>query len=162
LYSPHTQIESWLSAVDWQVPVSTWIAFSGSIYRGSAIGGLGGGLGRSVISKLDNASTLKASLHGLNTVGGWTQMKLTLGPRYEINTAFGEDNPLGAELQAALDAPTYLDASLARNWAAFTNIIYHPRSNLLFALEYRRIHSQELNAETESANHINASMGVQF
>jgi hypothetical protein len=162
LYTPHTQIESWLSAVDWQVPVSTWIAFSGSIYRGSAIGGLGGGLGRSVISKLDSASTLEANLHGLNTVGGWTQMKLTLGPRYEINTAFGEDNPLGAELQAALDAPTYLDASLARNWAAFTNIIYHPRSNLLFALEYRRIHSLELNAETESANHINASMGVQF
>jgi hypothetical protein len=162
LYLPHTQIKSWLAAVDWQVPVSTWIAFSGSVYRGSAIGGLGGGLGRSVISKLDNASTLDGTSRALDTVGGWTQMKLTLGPRYEINTAFGEDNPLGAELNGALDAPSYLDASLARNWAAFTNLIYHPRSNLLFALEYRRIHSQALNADTESANHINMSMGVQF
>lgn len=162
LYLPPTQIKSWLAAVDWQAPVSTWIAFSGSIYRGSAIGGLGGGLGRSVISKLDNASSLVATPHALDTVGGWTQMKLTLGPRYEINTAFGEDNPLGAELKAALDAPSYLDASLARNWSAFTNIIYHPRSNLLFALEYRRIHSQELNTEPESANHVNMSIGVQF
>jgi hypothetical protein len=162
LYFPHTQIESWLAAVDWQVPVSTWMAFSGSIYRGSAIGGLGGGLGRSVISKLGDGSTLETNLHALDTVGGWTQMKLTLGPRYEINTAFGEDNPLGSELKTALEAPSYLDASLARNWTAFTNIIYHPRSNLLLSLEYRRIRSQEFNAEAGSANHINMSMGVQF
>jgi hypothetical protein len=163
LYLPHTQIKSWLAAVDWQVPVSTWIAFSGSIYRGSAIGGLGGGLGRSVIPKQADPSSLELILpQALNTIGGWTQMKLTLSPRYEINTAFGEDNPLASQLSATAEAPSYLDASLARNWAAFTNIIYHPRSNLLFALEYRRIRSQELNAEAESANHINMSMGVQF
>jgi hypothetical protein len=55
-----------------------------------------------------------------------------------------------------------LEASLARNWAAFTNLIYHARSNLLFAIEYRRIRSQEIKAEAESANHINVSMGVRF
>ena len=163
LYLPNTQIKSWLAAVDWQVPVSTWIAFSGSVYRGSAIGGLGGGLGRSVIPKQADPSSLDLILpQALNTVGGWTQMKLTLSPRYEINTAFGEDNPLASQLREIPEAPSYLDASLARNWAAFTNIIYHPRSNLLFAIEYRRIHSQQLNAEAESANHINMSMGVQF
>jgi len=162
LYTPNTKIKSWLATIDWQLPVSTWMAFSGSVYRGSAIGGLGGGLGRSVTSKLDGGSTLAGTFHGLNTVGGWTQLKWTLGPRYEINTAFGEDNPMGAELNAALEAPSYLEVSLARSWAAFTNLIYHPRSNLLFAIEYRRIHSQELNAEAGSANHINMSMGVQF
>jgi len=157
-------IRSWLAALDWQVPMSSWMTFSGSIYRGAAIGGLGGGLGRSVIPILDaGASTLDA-IHSraLDTAGGWAQMKLTIGPRYELNTAFGEETPFGSELTASPDAPTYLEASLARNLAAFTNLIYHARSNLLFALEYRRIRSQELQAEAESANHINLSMGVQF
>lgn len=163
LYLPNTQIKSWLAAVDWQVPVSTWIALSGSIYRGCALGGLGGGLGRSVIRKQTDPSSLDGIVpQALNTIGGWAQMKLTLSPRYEINTAFGEDNPFASQLNGAEDTTSYLEASLARNWAAFTNIIYHPRSNLLLGLEYRRIRSQELNAKVESANHVNLSMGVQF
>jgi hypothetical protein len=164
LTTPPVHITSWLAAFDWQVPMSSWIAFSGSIYRGAAIGGLGGGLGRSVIPILDGGASTLDAIHSraLDTAGGWAQMKFTISPRYEINTAFGEETPFGSELNASPDAPTYLEASLARNWAAFTNLIYHARSNLLFALEYRRIHSQELQAEADSANHINVSMGVQF
>jgi hypothetical protein len=163
LMPPHIQIRSWLAAIDWQVPVFSWMAFTGSIYRGSAIGGLGGGLGRSVVPKLGDASTLGVAVpQALDTVGGWTQMKLTLSPRYEVNMAFGADNPFASDLNTTPEAPSYLEASLARNWAAFTNLIYYARSNLLIAIEYRRIRSQEFKAEAESANHINVSMGVRF
>jgi hypothetical protein len=160
---PRTHIRSWLAAIDWQVPVSSWMAFTGSIYRGSAIGGLGGGLGRSVVPTLGDASTLEVLVpQALDTIGGWTQMKFTVSPRYELNMAFGDDNPFASELNTATAAPSYLEASLARNWAAFANLIYHARSNVLFAIEYRRIRSQEFKADAESANHINVSMGVRF
>ena len=164
LWYRDNEVHSWLTSLDWQVPMSPWFVFSGSLHRGSAIGGLGGGLGRSVITKLPpGASSIDAlPVSPLDTIGGWAQTKFILSPKYEVNAAFGEENPFGSELNAALDAFSYLDVPLSRNWSAFTNVIYRPRSNLLLALEYRRIHSQEWQAEAGSANHINLSMGVKF
>ena len=36
--------------LDWTLPLNRWFTLSGSFYRGQAIGGIGGGIGRSVLS----------------------------------------------------------------------------------------------------------------
>jgi hypothetical protein len=41
-------VPSWVESTDWQIPVSRWVSVSGSLYRGSALGDLGGGLGQSI------------------------------------------------------------------------------------------------------------------
>src|SRR5262249_8958474 len=42
-------VDGWAGTSDWIVPVSGPLEFSGEFYYGRAIGGLGGGLGRSVV-----------------------------------------------------------------------------------------------------------------
>jgi hypothetical protein len=50
----------------------------------------------------------------------------------------------------------------ARNRSALVNFIYHPRSDLLFSLEYRHLRTFDVQSFTRSAEHINATMGVLF
>ena len=49
-----------------------------------------------------------------------------------------------------------------RNRGIMANFIAHPRSDLLFSLEYRHLRSVEFPPDLESAHHINLSMGVRF
>jgi hypothetical protein len=42
------------------------------------------------------------------------------------------------------------------------NMIYRPRSDLLFAAEYRRLRTYSLTDGRNSAGHLNLSMGVLF
>jgi ribonuclease HI len=164
LWFPDNKIHSWLTSLDWQAPLSSRFVFSGSLYRGSAIGGLGGGLGRSIITKVPPGASAIGIFQPLplDTVGGWAQTKFIVSRKYEVNTAFGAEDPFGSELNGTADAFSYLEVPLSRNWTTFANVIYRPRSNLFLALEYRRIHSQKWQADAASANHINLSMGVKF
>ncbi|MGH9642342.1 MAG: hypothetical protein ACRD3Q_07935, partial [Terriglobales bacterium] len=57
---------------------------------------------------------------------------------------------------------SYGDPSLTRNHAGFANVIYRPRSDLLFSAEYRRIVTDSLSYGNWSAGHLNLSMGVLF
>ncbi|HMK30391.1 MAG TPA: hypothetical protein VK473_11955, partial [Terriglobales bacterium] len=106
-------IHSWVGSADWDFPLGRWVNLSGSFYRGNSIGGLGGGLGRSALwtGFLSNPATYVA---GLDTLGGWAQLKVRPLPKLEFNTAFGQDNPFAYQLREFPGSPSYLDASLAR------------------------------------------------
>ncbi|HXZ81361.1 MAG TPA: hypothetical protein VEG30_15640 [Terriglobales bacterium] len=154
-------VQAWMGSADWNLPLRQWLELSGSFYRGNSIGGLNGGLGRSALWSgfLSNPATYVA---GLDTIGGWAQLKIRPAPKWELNTAFGQDNPFASQLRAYPGSPSYLDTSLARNRTAFTNVIYRPRSDLLFSAEYRHLTSFPIQGAAESANHINLAMGVLF
>ncbi len=42
------------------------------------------------------------------------------------------------------------------------NVLYHPRSDLVFSVEYRRLRTFSLAGASENANHINLAIGVLF
>ena len=67
-------VNGYAAMADWNLPLDRWFTLSGSFYRGQAIGGLGGGIGRSVLysGPLIDPTT---SVLPLNTVGGWAQLK---------------------------------------------------------------------------------------
>src|SRR5262249_26826210 len=130
-------------------------------YRGRAIGGLGGGMGRSALYS-GSLTDPRTGVVGLNDVGGWTQLKFRATDAFELNGAFGQDSSFARDLRRFYYPRSYFDPRLVRNRSSIANVIYRPRSNLLFSLEYRRIRTFSISGDDETANHINLGIGVLF
>src|SRR5487761_32387 len=165
-YSPENwgfgrKINGWAGTADLDVPLGRWFSFSGEFYRGRAIGGLGGGIGRSVLynGSLTNPTT---SVLGLNTVGGWGQLKFRPTEQLEFNGAFGEDDPFAADIRHFQGARSYFEPSIDRNQSGFVNFIYYPRSDLVLSLEYRRLWTSDVDKAPYRAGQINLGIGVFF
>lgn len=154
-------IDGWSGMTDWEVPLTSWLGFSGEFYRGRGIGGIGGGISRSVVFNGDPAYPSTA-IRGLDSIGGWSQFKFKANSKLEFNAAFGLDNPQASELRFGAASQTYLGPLLAENRSAFVNFIYRPRSNLLFSTEYRFLQSFPLYGSAENAEQVNLMMGVLF
>ncbi len=160
-YGYGRNVNGYAAMLDWTLPLDRWFTLSGSFYRGQAIGGIGGGIGRSVLSSgplLDPAT----SVIPLNTVGGWAQLKYRPTAKLEFNAAFGQDNPFAADVRYFSDAVSYGDPTLTRNQGMFANAIYRPRSDLLFSLEYRRLKTFSIYDYNSTAGQVNLGMGVLF
>ena len=154
-------IDSWATTLDWNIPLASTVSLSGEFYRGRAVGGLGGGIGRSVVysgALFDPATKVL----GLNSVGGWGQLQYRPTQKLEFNGAFGQDNPFAEDLRRFYPSQSYYDAELARNRTSLTNVIYHPKSNLVLSLEYRRLWTYDIDGASRKANHVNLGIGVLF
>lgn len=154
-------VDSWAATADWMIPLSARVELSGEFYRGRAVGGLGGGIGQSVLwngSFMDPATQVR----GLNSLGGWAQLKFRASERWEFNGAIGHDNPFAQDLRNFPAAVAFLGPVLARNQTAFVNFIYHPRSDLLFSTEYRYFDTAYVPGTTVNAGQLNMSVGVLF
>ena len=160
-YGYGRKVNGYAAMADWNLPLDRWFTLSGSFYRGQAIGGLGGGIGRSVLwnGPLDDPTSLVLPV---NAVGGWAQLKYRPTAKLEFNAAFGQDNSFAADIRAFSNAGSYGDPTLTRNQGAFGNVIYRPRSDLLFSLEYRRLKTFSVYDFNSSAGQVNLGMGIQF
>ncbi len=154
-------VDAWATTADWQVPLGRKVGLSGEFYRGRALGGLGGAEGRSVLYS-GFLSLPSTSVVGLNTAGGWAQLKVSPTEKLEFNGAFGEDAPYAKDLTRFTTSASYVASQLRKNQTGFFNFIYHARSNVLFSAEYRRIWTFEQYEATHKANVIDLSMGVLF
>lgn len=155
-------LDSWMVSGDWDLPLARWAALSGEIYRGSAIGGLGGGIWQSAIFNTQSL-TSTTQVTGLDDAGGWTQMKFKANPKWEFNVAGGLSNPFAADLKSFTTSFAYSGFTpLARNSAVLANTIFRPRSNLIFAVEYRHLRTTFLNGDNQQGNHLNMAVGVTF
>lgn len=150
-------VDGWAATSDWVFPLGAKFDLSGEFYRGRAVGGLNGGIGQSVvfIGQLTDPTTV---VRGLDSAGGWAQLKFRATDTLEFNGAYGEDSPRASELRGTM----YPQSSLTRNQSAFVNFIYQPRSDLLFSMEYRHMRTFYLPEDREHAGHINLSIGVLF
>ena len=154
-------VDGWAGMFDWAVPLSERWSMSGEFYRGRAIGGLGGGIGRSTLysGSIYNPTT---QILGLDSVGGWSQIKFRATSKLEFNGAVGVDNPMADDVRAFPLAVSYYDPTLVQNRGAFVNFVYHARSNLLFSSEYRRLQTFVVDNGNQSAGQVNLMMGVLF
>jgi hypothetical protein len=160
-YGFNRNVDGWAGMTDIDLPLSHQFSLSGKFYRGKALGGLYGGIGRSVLFSGD--PTLPSTeVQALNSVGGWAQLKYRPANKWEFNAAFGMDNPFASDLKYFPYPVSYGDAALARNLGSFLNMIYRPRSDLLFSAEYRRLETYSLTEGGNGAGHLNLMMGVLF
>jgi hypothetical protein len=156
----HRTVEGWAGTADLTLPLGKRFEFTGEFYRGRAVAGFGGGIGQSVLlngSFINPATTFR----GLDSMGGWAQLKFKPKSNFEINGAFGSDNPFAGELRL-YNAHTIYPGSFTRNLSPFVNFIYQIRSDILISTEYRYLKSSVLDNGSNSANQINLSLGYIF
>jgi hypothetical protein len=154
-------IDSWTGTMDLKVPLGKMFEFTSQAYRGRAAGGLGGGIGQSVLWN-GNFLNPGTDLYGLHSVGGWAQLKYKATTKLQFNGAFGQDNPFASDLRQLGGSQTYYPSPLSKNQSALVNFLYQPRSDVVLSLEYRRLKTFTLDSNANSANIINFSMGYLF
>ncbi len=159
-YGFSRHVDGWAGMSDLAIPFGSRLELSGEFYRGRGIGGLGGGIGRSVLFSGD--PTLPSTdIQALNSVGGWAQIKLKADSKLEFNAATGVDNPFAADVRAYASNQNYY-GSIVRNRAMLVNFVYRPKSNLLFSTEYRHLTTYAIDSGHWNADQINLMMGVLF
>jgi len=155
-------VNAWASTTDWNFPLAPRFDLSGEFYRGRAVGGLGGGLGESALF-LGTVANPATVVRGLDSMGGWGQLKFRATDKLEFNGAFGQDNPFASELWLAAEwQQIYPNLSLTRNQSSLANFIYRPRSDLLFSVEYLHLKTFTLPSSASSADHVSMNLGVLF
>ncbi|MGC1786156.1 MAG: hypothetical protein WA718_05405 [Terriglobales bacterium] len=156
-------VDAWAGMTDIDLPLSRQFSLSGKVYRGKGLGGLYGSFGQSALFS-GPPNTSGTEVRGLNSVGGWAQLKYRPANKWEFNAAFGLDNPFASDLEYFPYSQTYggAAATLARNKGSLENMIYRPRSDLLFSAEYRHLSTSTLSNGTTGAGQINLMMGVLF
>lgn len=154
-------VDSWAGTADLTVPIGRLFEFTGQFYRGRAVGGLGGAIGQSVLWN-GVFSDPHTDVYGLDSVGGWAQIKVKPALKFEMNGAFGEDSPFAATLRQFSANPIYANSLLSRNLTSLVNFIYKPRSDLIFSLEYKHLKTYTLDSKANAANNVNLVVGYIF
>jgi hypothetical protein len=154
-------VDAWAAMADWQVPVTRRVTVSGEFYRGRGIGGLGAGMGRSILFGGDPTKAF-TPIHGLDSAGGWSQLKFQLTSKLELNGVVAQDDAFAGDVRGfATDANNYVPI-LGRNRGALANVVFRPRSDLLFSAELRRLRSFPVYSDSSVTNQVNLSMGILF
>jgi hypothetical protein len=154
-------VDGWAGMTDLDLPLNRQFSLSGKFYRGRALGGLYGSFGQSVLFSGDPALA-STEVQALDSIGGWAQLKYRPANKWEFNAAFGMDNPYASDLEYFQYPQSYGDPTLARNKGSFVNMIYRPRSDLLFSAEYRHLTTYSIINGANDAGQLNLMMGVLF
>ncbi|HKV48908.1 MAG TPA: hypothetical protein VJN69_12515 [Candidatus Acidoferrales bacterium] len=154
-------VDGWASMLDVSIPLTKMFSLTAEYYRGRAVAGLWGGIGQDVLmsgSIFNPTSVIK----GLDSMGGWIQLKFQPRENFQINAAYGQDNPFASELDRFPNTHTYSGYLYARNQSPLVNFIYQIRSDVEISVEYRHLRTMYLTDDTQSANHYNATIGYKF
>jgi hypothetical protein len=160
-WSWNRYIDGWAGMTDWQIPLLRRLTFSGEFYRGRAAGGLGAAIGQPIVFGGDPFySTTR--IRGLDSAGGWSQLKFQITPKLELNGVFAEDNAFAGDIRGfATDANNFGEI-LGRNRGALGNLVYRPRSDLLLSAEFRRLHTFPIYDSASTTNQVNLALGILF
>lgn len=157
-------IDAYAGTVDWTIPLAKRLGLTGEFFRGRALGGLGGGVYQSALYN-GYPTNLATSIRGLDAIGGWSQLKFRATSKVEFNAGVGQDNPFANEFRSfpySAYQANQQNNVIARNQSGLFNVIYRPRSDLIFSAEYRHIATFEPDNTHYTADHINLVMGILF
>jgi hypothetical protein len=160
-YGYGQNVDGWAGMADVEFPLTHQLSLTGEFFRGRALGGLYGGVGQSVLFN-GTPGAAGTQVQALDSMGGWAQLKYRLTNKWEFNAAFGMDNPYASDLKYFAYPQSYGGAVVAKNQSGFFNLIYRPRSDLLFSAEYRHLNTNSLVDGEAGAGHLNLMMGVLF
>jgi hypothetical protein len=154
-------VDAWAGMADWQVPLLPRLALSGEFYRGRGIGGLGGAVGTSILYGGDPTLPF-TPIRGLDTVGGWTQLKFQATPKIEFNGVFAEDNAFAGDVRGFATDKNNFGEILGRNRGTLGNVVFRPRSDLVLSAELRRLRTFPVYSASTVTNQVNLSVGILF
>jgi hypothetical protein len=161
-YPGNQSVDSWAGTTDFRVPFGNRFEVSGEGYRGRALGGLGGGVYKDALFGI-YSSTGQNAYRGLDAIGGWTQFKARFVESLEANASIGLDNGFADDFREFTFPPTVSATQLrARNRMVFANLIFRPKTYLIFSPEYRRIWTWPIYGTVNTADIFTLSAGYQF
>lgn len=160
--APFKAITTYASTLDFRLPLGPHLELTGEGYRGQAIGGLGGGSYKDYIFGT-NPSTGTFTYQPLNAIGGWTQFKARFTQNFEANASIGLDNGFARDFHAVIQSATASTLQLrARNRMFSTNLIYTPKTYLIFSPEYRRVWTWPITGSANTLDIFTLSAGYRF
>ena len=152
------RLDFWAGTADWRLPIPRVAELSGEFYRGRGVGDLGGGAFKNAVVEYGSQYA-----SGLNATGGWAQWKSRLKPSLEVNAYFGMDNAQASQvrnqLPGATSSPYFY---LVKNQSTAANIIYRPKTYIVFSGEYRYLKSWYAYGPALEAQTLNLTMGYLF
>jgi hypothetical protein len=154
-------VDAWSGMADWQIPIVSRLSLSGEFYRGRGIGGLGGAIGTSIVFGGDPTSA-HTPLRGVDTAGGWTQLKFQLTRKLELNGVIAEDDAFTSDIRGFATDQNNFGPILGRNRGALANLVFRPRSDLVLSAEIRRLHTYPVYDSSSATNQLNLAMGILF
>ncbi len=150
--------DSWAATVDIRTPLGRHADFTGSLYRGAGLGGLGAGGYKDWVSATYGT---EVHLHAPEDVGGWAQAAVHLSGMLDWNNAFGMDNVFAGQLRSySVNRSPY--AGIARNRTITSNLIWTPRPYLPFSFEYRRLYTAPVRGPLWNTNIFAFGAGYRF
>jgi len=166
-FAPHRTIsgrhfDSWAGTLDYRQPLPGRMNLTGSVYRGQALGGLGGGDYKDYGFRINPLDPNDIYFRAFEDVGGWAQWQLQANERLRFNAALGIDNVPAGQLAPYAGPSTAIYQNLARNRTLTGNVIYSPSAYLLFSLEYRRLASSSVVGQTAYGNTVGIAAGYKF
>ncbi|MGA9507060.1 MAG: hypothetical protein WBV55_00300 [Candidatus Sulfotelmatobacter sp.] len=154
-------VDAWAAMTDWQIPIVRRLTLSGEFYRGRAVGGLGAAIGQTIVYSASPANPY-SSIRGLDSAGGWSQLKFQLTPKIEVNGVLAEDDVFTSNVRGFATDANNFGPILGRNRGALGNLVYRPRSDLLLSAEFRRLHTFPIYDTSSVTNQVNLAMGILF
>jgi hypothetical protein len=164
-FAPHRladgkKFDSWAATIDSDFHLPAGLEFTGSAYRGLALGGLGGGAYKDITYYVD--ANLGYYIRPLDSVGGWAQLKERASSRLEFNEAFGADMVFAHQLRPYVLPAGNIYQNLDATRTFTGNVIFSPTASLLFSLEYRRLASTPASGSTNVSNILGIAAGYKF
>jgi hypothetical protein len=154
-------VDGWAGMTDWQIPLMRRVALSGEFYRGRAVGGLGAAVGQTIVYG-GNPAIPTSPIRGLNSAGGWSQLKFQLTPKLELNAVYADDDAFAGDIRGFANDGNNFWSILGRNRGALGNVVYRPRSDLLLSAEFRRLHTFPIYDPASITNQVVLSLGILF
>lgn len=154
-------VDAWAGMADWQIPILPRLGLSGEFYRGRGIGGLGGAIGTSIVYGGDPTAPF-SPIRGLDTAGGWSQLKFQLTPKLELNGVFAEDNAFAGDVRGFATDQNNFGRILGRNRGTLGNVVFRPRSDLVLSAEFRRMRTFPVYSSSSVTDQVNLSVGILF
>src|SRR4029077_16994636 len=146
---------------DWQIPILPRVSLSGEFYRGRGIGGLGGAVGRAIVYG-GNPFHGSTPIRPVDAAGGWTQLKIQITPKIELNGVIAEDDSYPGNVRGFATDDNNFGPILGRNRGALGNVVFRPRSDLVLAAELRRLRSFPIYNNSSTLNQVNLAVGILF
>ena len=161
-YPYSVSIDSYAVTTDWRLPLKRHLELSGEAYRGRAIGGLGGGEYKDVLSGLTRSNGAYV-YRPLNAIGGWTQLKMRFAQSLQANASIGLDDAFARDFHSIVLLPGGTPVDLrARNRMAIANMVFSPKTYIILSPEYRRIWTWPITGAVSTANIFTMSVGYHF
>ncbi len=136
-------IASWSVNGDFKIPFSDQWCLSGEVFMGSNLDDYFGGILQGV--NVD-------AREGIQSIGGWAQLKYKQDEKWQYNAGFGVDDPKNSDLSSNPD-----DAMRSRNMVFYLNGLYNIIPPVTIGVEYSHWQTRYKAMSTGIDNRIQTS-----